>query len=215
MVAFTLGVPLEGSVGFEGDRLVSRLARWGGTLRFPDAGSTGFRADIAAAAAASLSFGLEPEAVSEGLLRMEPLPHRGEVVAQANGVEFVDDSKATNPHAALASLEGRSAVVLIAGGLAKGVDLGPLSSAAPRLRGVVAIGQAAPLLERVFDGLVPTRRADSMAQAVAVAVELAHGEGTVLLAPACASQDMFVDYADRGNAFAAAAREIADGGEDG
>jgi len=112
-------------------------------------------------------------------------------------------------HAALAALEGTLDAVLIAGGLAKGVDLTPLASAAPSLAGVVAIGEAAPEVAAVFDGIVPVHRAGSMDEAVRSGFELAPARGTVILAPACASFDMFRDYQERGERFAAAARALA------
>jgi UDP-N-acetylmuramoylalanine--D-glutamate ligase len=140
-----------------------------------------------------------------------PLAHRGATVAEAGGIRFVDDSKATNPHAALAAMEGLDRVVLIAGGRAKGVDLTPLAAAAPRLAAVVAIGEAAEELVRIFSSLVPTRTAASIEEAARIAFDLAPDGGTVLLAPACASQDMFTDYRERGERFAAAAARIAEG----
>lgn len=203
----TLGEPGDGEVGFVGGELVARLdveRRLG-----RPAGGPALRADAAAAAAACLAFGVPAEAVAEALARFRPLPHRGEVVAEAGGVRFVDDSKATNPHAALAALEGLSGVALIAGGLAKGVDLSPLARAAPRLAGVVTIGEAASELVAIFEGAVPVRKAGSMEEAVRAAYELAPPDGVVLLAPACASQDMFRDYVDRGERFRAAAVELA------
>ncbi len=168
-----------------------------------------FLLDAAAAAAAALSFGLPPEAVGAAFGAVAPLPHRGMVVATVGSVRFVDDSKATNPHATLAALDGLSDVVLIAGGLSKGVDLAPLAAATPSLAGVVAIGDAAPAVAAVFEGLAPVRMAGSMDEAVAMALALAPPAGMVLLAPACASQDMFRDYRDRGDRFAAAARALA------
>jgi UDP-N-acetylmuramoylalanine--D-glutamate ligase len=167
-----------------------------------------FAMDAAAAAAAGLAFGLPAEAVRAAVSSARPLAHRGSVVATVGSVAFVDDSKATNPHAALASLEGVRDAVLIAGGLAKGVDLSPLAAAAPALSGVVAIGEAAPVIAAVFDGLVPVRRAASMEEAVGEALEMAPAGGTVILAPACASQDMFRDYRERGDRFSAAARVL-------
>lgn len=208
VVWFTLGEPEEGRVGFRGDRLVARLdAELDlGVLR---SGAPTHRANAAAAAAAALSFGLEPEAVGAALSSFEPLAHRGSVVAEVQGVRFVDDSKATNPHAALASIAGWEGAVLIAGGLSKGVDLSPLAAAAPRLRGVVAIGAATEEIVRVFEGAVPTERAASMEDAVRAAHDMAGTGGVVLLAPACASMDMFRDYAERGERFTAAARALA------
>jgi UDP-N-acetylmuramoylalanine--D-glutamate ligase len=207
---FGWGSPGPGEVGVVEGRVVARLD--GGhelDLGRPASGSRAFVLDAAAAAAAALAFGLPPEAVRRAVEAFVPLPHRGEVVAEVGGVRFVDDSKATNPHAALAALEGLSDVVLVAGGTAKGVDLSPLASAAPSLRAVVAIGEAAPALAEVFAGLVPVTRARSMEEAVEAAHAAAAGRGVVLLAPACASQDMFADYADRGERFARAARALA------
>lgn len=204
----TLGEPAEGRVGYAGDRLVARLdvERDLGPLR-PSTPS--YRADAAAAAAAALGFGVAPDAVGVALRGFRPLAHRGEVVARDGGVVFVDDSKATNPHAALASIGGWDRVALIAGGRAKGVDLGPLAEAAPRLVGVVAVGEAAEEVVRVFEGLRPVERADSIEDAAERAAVMVGPEGTVLLAPACASQDMFRDYGERGDRFAAAARALA------
>jgi UDP-N-acetylmuramoylalanine--D-glutamate ligase len=164
--------------------------------------------DSAAAAAACLAFGLTPDAIRRALVAFEPGPHRGRIVAERDGVRFVDNSKATNPHAALAALEGVRDAVLIAGGLAKGVDLSPLASLAPSLVGVVAIGEAADDVADAFTGLVPVRRAGSMDDAVREAFDLAVPGGSVVLAPACASQDMFRDYRDRGERFALAAASL-------
>jgi UDP-N-acetylmuramoylalanine--D-glutamate ligase len=130
-------------------------------------------------------------------------------------VTFLDDSKATNVHAALHALSGRHDVVLIAGGVAKGVDLSPLAEAAPALAAVVAVGEAAPEIAMLFESTVVVSKAGSIEEAVREAFELAPQGGTVLLAPACASWDMFRDYAERGERFAEAARrlarEVADG----
>jgi len=215
---FGMGEPEPGEpgAGVAGGRIVLRSA--GGAMEDLEApggpGGRAFLSDCAAAAAAGSAFGLPLEALTEGLRDFRPLPHRGAVVAGVRSVRFLDDSKATNPHAALAALDGLSDVVLIAGGLAKGVDLTPLASAAPALVAVVAIGESAAELERVFEGRVPARRAGSMDEAVRAGFELAPANGTVLLAPACASFDMFRDYADRGDRFAAAARALAGGAAD-
>ncbi|HEY7282526.1 MAG TPA: cyanophycin synthetase, partial [Actinomycetota bacterium] len=203
---FRLGEPRGVEVGYDGGELAFGDLRLGR----PAVTGAGFRADAAAAAAASLAFGVDADAVRQGIASVELLPHRGQVVATAGGVRFVDDSKATNPHATLAAIEGLRDVVLIAGGLAKGVDLSPLAQAIPALAGVVAIGEAAPEVAAVFDGRVPARAAGSMDEAVRAAFDMApDGSGIVLLAPACASQDMFRNYAERGDAFAAAARAVA------
>ncbi|HEX9122561.1 MAG TPA: UDP-N-acetylmuramoyl-L-alanine--D-glutamate ligase [Actinomycetota bacterium] len=207
VVWFGLGSPAPGAVGYADDRLVALLAEEV-SLGRPGQSSAGFRADAAAGAAAALSFGLAPEAVAEGLRRMRPLPHRGEEVARIGRVGFLDDSKATNVHAALNALAGKRDVVLIAGGVSKGADLSALIGAAPVLAGLVAIGDAGPELVALFEGSVPVRRADTIEEAVRTAFELSSEEGTVLLAPACASWDMFHDYAERGERFARAARAL-------
>ncbi len=207
VVWFTLGEPGEGAVGYVGGELVARLGVEQ-RLGRPSVTAPSHRADAAAAAAAGLAFGLEPAAVGGALADFAPLAHRGAVVAQVDGVRFVDDSKATNPHAALSSISGWRGAVLIAGGLSKGVDLSPLGEAAEEVSGVVVMGAAADELETVFKGRVPVVRAGSIEEAVAEAHLLAVPDGTVLLAPACASQDMFRDYRERGERFAAAARGL-------
>lgn len=209
LVWFTLAEPRDGEVGYVGGHLVSRLDEERDLGPMPWQ-APWLQANVAAAAAAAISFGLHTEEVAETLPRFRPLPHRGDLVAEIGGVRFVDDSKATNPHAALASIQGHERVVLIAGGLSKGVDLAPLASAAPRIEAVVAIGEAAKEVASVFEGLAPVRLASSIDEAVAQAFDLAQAGRTVLLAPACASQDMFTDYAERGERFAAAARAVED-----
>jgi UDP-N-acetylmuramoylalanine--D-glutamate ligase len=206
------GEPAPGQVGVVDGRIVARGPAGGGEdidLGRPAFGAPRFQADAAAAAAGALAFGLPPRAVSEAIASFDLLAHRGELVGRVETVKYLDDSKATNPHAALASLRGLEHVILIAGGLAKGVDLSPLAAAAPNLDGVVAIGEAAPSIAAVFDGLVPVALARSMEEAVRTAFEMARPDRTVVLAPACASMDMFRDYRDRGERFAAAVRDLA------
>lgn len=207
---FGLGEPAEGAVGYIGQELVSRTDASGEGVRLgvPRSAHAGFRADAAAAAAASLRFGVAPEAVVQGLAAVGPLAHRGEIVATVGEIAFIDDSKATNPHATLAALQGTTDVVLIAGGRSKGVDLTPLGSAAPHLTAVVAIGEAASEIEDLFSQIVPVRRAESIEQAVSAALASALPHGKVILAPGCASQDMFEDYRERGTRFAEAARAL-------
>jgi UDP-N-acetylmuramoylalanine--D-glutamate ligase len=118
-------------------------------------------------------------------------------------VTFVDDSKATNPHAALAAISGYDSVVLVAGGRNKGLDLSLLATRADRMRAVVAIGEAAGEVVAAFQGLVPVQKAGSMAEAVQVAAAFAQPGDTVLLSPACASFDWYPGYAARGDDFAA------------
>jgi UDP-N-acetylmuramoylalanine--D-glutamate ligase len=207
VIWFTRGVPDDGEVGYVDGTLVSRVA---GTesLGSVDGERAGYPEDAAAAASASLAFGVAPDAIRRGIASFTPAHHRGEVVALVDGVRFVDNSKATNVHAAIAAIDGAPDAVLIAGGRAKGVDLSPLRSRADRLAGVVAIGESASEVESVFEGLVPVRRAATIEEATGEALALASRPGTVLLAPACASWDMFRDYAERGDRFAAAARAL-------
>jgi UDP-N-acetylmuramoylalanine--D-glutamate ligase len=205
---FRDGPPDEGEVGYDGATLVARIADEHrlGTIA---ADRPGMREDAAAAAAVALSLGVDPAAAAAALSEFRPPAHRGEVVAEVDGVRFVDDSKATNVHAAVAAIRGVVDAVLIAGGRAKGVDLTPLRAEAGRLRAVVAIGEAAPDLVKAFDGLTPTTVVGSIEEAVREAFDAAGPGGTVLLAPACASWDQFRDYAERGDRFAAAARSLA------
>ncbi|MGZ8594505.1 MAG: UDP-N-acetylmuramoyl-L-alanine--D-glutamate ligase [Actinomycetota bacterium] len=210
----TVGVPGPGEVGFDDDELI--LATEPAQRLGPvDGARAGYRADAAAAAAASLAFGVTPGAVRTGLATFTPDRHRGETVAEVDGVRFIDNSKATNVHAALAAIDGVDDAVLIAGGDAKGVDLLPLRTRAGRLRGVVAIGEAASELVRVFEGVVPIEDAASIEDAVATAAFMAAPAGVVLLAPACASWDQFSGYGERGERFTAAARALAEVGSDG
>ena len=205
---FRTGPPHPGEVGVAGGRVVAAFDGETVDLGAPALTTAALLTDSAAAAAACLAFGLTPDAIRRALVAFEPGPHRGRIVAERDGVRFVDNSKATNPHAALAALEGVRDAVLIAGGLAKGVDLSPLASLAPSLVGVVAIGEAADDVADAFAGLVPVRRAASMDDAVREAFDLAVPGGSVVLAPACASQDMFRDYRDRGERSALAAASL-------
>jgi UDP-N-acetylmuramoylalanine--D-glutamate ligase len=157
--------------------------------------------------------------VRDGLRAFAPEPHRIADLGVVGGVRWVDDSKATNPHAAAASLGAFEHVVWVAGGLLKGADVDELvRDAAGRLRGVVLIGQdraqLADALARhapdvpVVD--VPTTDTGVMDLVVARAADLAQPGDVVLLAPAAASMDMFPNYGARGDAFAAAVARRAD-----
>jgi UDP-N-acetylmuramoylalanine--D-glutamate ligase len=204
---FRAGEPSDGEVGYEGDELTARVD---GVHRLGriEARSAGYREDAAAAAAAALAYGAEPAAVAAALASFRPAPHRGEVVATVDDVRFVDNSKATNVHAAAAAIDAAGSAVLIAGGRAKGVDLSPLRDHAGSLRAVIAIGEAGPEIVRVFDGAVPVSTAGSIEDAVRDAFAATAPGDTVLLAPACASWDQFRSYSERGDRFAAAARSV-------
>ena len=198
-------------------------------------------ANALAAAALVRAYGLEPSAVRKGLLNYLPGDHRIQLVARHNGVLWINDSKATNPHAAAASLSAFENVVWIAGGLSKGVNYGALVQAhAHRLKAVVLIGADSSALLSALQRHAPdvpvigaakgetedvqtagTARAEAgpspifsetvMAQAVASAAQLAASGDTVLLAPAAASMDQFSSYAHRGDAFIDAVRELVKG----
>ncbi len=155
--------------------------------------------DLLIAAAAARIWGATDAALEEAIRSFQPGPHRRRVVGEIDGVRFVDDSKATNPHAALASINSFGSVVLIAGGLNKGLDLSPLTTADP-VRALVSIGKASrQLVEAAPPGRVTP--ADSMEEAVDTALGLARPEDVVLLAPGCASFDQFDSYQARGERF--------------
>ncbi|MCX5344122.1 UDP-N-acetylmuramoyl-L-alanine--D-glutamate ligase [Streptomyces atratus] len=175
-------------------------------------------ANALAAAALARAFGVEPAAVRDGLRAFCPDPHRIEHVADVAGVAYIDDSKATNTHAAEASLAAYDPIVWIAGGLAKGATFDELvTGAAGRLRGVVLIGRDRALIREALARHAPEvpvvdlDRTDTgaMSEAVREAARLARPGDTVLMAPACASMDMFVNYNKRGEAFADAVRALA------
>jgi UDP-N-acetylmuramoylalanine--D-glutamate ligase len=161
-----------------------------------------------AASAAALAAGASVEGVRSALLGFAPLPHRLTLVGYAGGVRWYDDSKATNPHAAVAAVSGFESVVLIAGGRNKGLDLSELGQVADRIRAVVAIGEAASEVVAVFDGLRPVTTASSMAEAVAAAAAASRGGDVVLLSPGCASFDWYRSYAARGDDFALAVHAL-------
>jgi UDP-N-acetylmuramoylalanine--D-glutamate ligase len=161
-----------------------------------------------AAAATALAGGGSLEGVRAALRTFAGLPHRVALVGEAGGVRYFDDSKATTPHAVLAAVSGFESVVLIAGGRNKGLDLASLAEAAPRLRAVVAIGDAAGEVAAVFAGSgVPVHVAASMDDAVSAAVTAAEPGDAVLLSPGCASFDWYGSYGERGDDFARAVGE--------
>ncbi|WP_306183939.1 UDP-N-acetylmuramoyl-L-alanine--D-glutamate ligase [Streptomyces sp. MK5] len=174
-------------------------------------------ANALAAAALARAYGVPATAVRDGLRSFTPDAHRIAHVADVDGVAYVDDSKATNTHAAEASLAAYESIVWIAGGLAKGATFDELvAKAAPRLRGAVLIGADRALIRDALVRHAPEvpvvdlDRTDTgaMLQAVQEARRLARPGDTVLLAPACASMDMFTNYNKRGDAFAEAVREL-------
>ncbi len=164
------------------------------------------RANALAAAATALAAGATLDGIRTALRAFRSLPHRVELVGEAGGVRWYDDSKATAPHATVAALSGFDSAVLIAGGRNKGLDLAELGGLAPHLRAVVAIGEAAADVAAAFDGLTPTVTAGTMEEAVALAADLAQPGDDVVLSPACASFDWYPGYAKRGDHFQAVVR---------
>jgi UDP-N-acetylmuramoylalanine--D-glutamate ligase len=231
-VTVTLGEPAPGQLGVRSGALVDRafaadpageLLLEAGGLQVPGPHNT---VNALAAAALARAVGVSAAAVGRGLAGFRGGAHRNVVVGTVDGVDYVDDSKATNPHAAGASLAAYPRVVWIAGGLLKGADVDPLVAAvAPRLAGVVLLGRdradlarslarhapSVPVVEvpsgddgQMADAARASRAEQVMRQVVRAAAGLARPGDTVLLAPAAASMDVFVDYAHRGRAFAEA-----------
>lgn len=165
------------------------------------------------AAASVLETGLaDLGSVAEGIATFTGPPHRIERVAEAggpSGVEWYDDSKATTPHAALTAISGFDSVVLIAGGRNKDLDLAPMAARPERMRAVVTIGEAAPLVAAVFAGICPVVDAGDMDSAVTAAADLARPGDVVLLSPGCASYDAYSGYAQRGDHFVRLVRALA------
>ena len=160
-----------------------------------------------AAVAAAREVGATLEGARRAIAEYATLPHRVARIGEHGGVTYYDDSKATNPHAALHAMRSFDSVVLLAGGRNKGLDLSVLADGADHIRAVIAFGDAADEVERAFDGVRPVRRVTSMKEAVRIAHELARPGDAVLLSPACASFDAYESYAARGDDFA---REVQD-----
>ena len=235
-IGFTLGVPGPSDFGivegilcdraFLDDRRNSALELTTvDALAAAGLAAPHFVANVLAAAALARSTGVGPGEIRSALERFRVDAHRTEEVAVAAGIRWVDDSKATNPHAADASLRSFSSVVWIVGGLLKGVEIGPLvRTHASRLSAAVLIGtDRAPVLDAfarhapgvpVFEVTEPDTE-NVMREAVRLSAAVAVAGDVVLLAPAAASMDQFADYADRGTRFAEAVRERLGVGEPG
>ncbi|MEX0952603.1 MAG: UDP-N-acetylmuramoyl-L-alanine--D-glutamate ligase [Nitriliruptoraceae bacterium] len=169
-------------------------------------------ANLCAAATAARLVGADADAIARVARRWQPGEHRGRVVAVAGGVRWVDDSKATNPHATVAALASADPIVWIAGGIAKGVDLGALGPHLTSVRHALLIGTSARALADVCAAHgVPATIVDGLGDAVRTAAGIARPGDTVLLAPACASFDQFRDYRHRGEVFVAAVTAIVAG----
>ncbi|MFJ8789697.1 UDP-N-acetylmuramoyl-L-alanine--D-glutamate ligase [Streptomyces sp. NPDC102462] len=227
-IGFTLGAPAPSQLGVVDGILVDRAFvadRQRNAQELAEVGDIDPPvphniANALAAAALARAYGVPAKAVRDGLRAFTPDAHRIAHVADVDGVAYVDDSKATNTHAAQASLAAYESVVWIAGGLAKGATFDELvAGAAARLRGAVLIGADRALIREALARHAPEvpvvdlDRTDTgaMLQAVQEAKRLARPGDTVLLAPACASMDMFTNYNKRGDAFAEAVRELGAG----
>ena len=209
LVPFSATRVPPGGIGVKGNDVMWEGRRVFGLDDIPLPGVAGIE-DALAAAGAAFVYGVDERAVVRAIKGFRALGHRLEVVAESEGVSYIDDSKATNPHATLAAVRGLTDVVLIAGGRSKGIDLSVLRQTVPPVTAVVALGEARDQLEDVFGTSVPVERADSMEDAVRLASKHAVAGGSVLLSPACASLDMYESYAHRGEDFARAVRELLD-----
>ena len=212
---FSMQDTLAEGVVVEGDAIVRRTAA--GTQRLVPLASIQLLgrhliADVLAAAAVATIAGADAEAMTEAVKGFTGLEHALEPVTEFGGVRFVNDSKATNVEAANRAIEsfGRGLVVIL-GGRFKGGDLASLiDPLVERDARVIAIGEARDLIDRTLAGKVPVQRAADMRSAVRQAFAAAAPGGTVVLAPACASFDMFRDYAERGRVFKQEARQLED-----
>ena len=220
-IGFTSGIPSVSMVGVVDGLIVDRAfidKRADSALPLADVADVHPLAphtlsDALAAAALARSYGVKPRAVADGLRKMEPVPHRITTVAVRDGITWVDDSKATNPHAADASLKAFESVVWIAGGQTKGTHFDDLvATHAGRLRGAVVIGvdraDVLGALARQAPGVpvveLTVSSRDVIKAAVRAAAAMARPGDTVLLAPGAASKDIWQGYDQRGDDFAAA-----------
>jgi UDP-N-acetylmuramoylalanine--D-glutamate ligase len=146
----------------------------------------------------------------QALKEFPGLPHRAQWVADIKGVRYIEDSKGTNVGATLAAVQGLSGpLIVIAGGQGKGQDFAPLAPAfRNKVRCAVLLGQDAPQLDAVLKNVCATKFVSNMEEAVHAAADIAQQGDTVLLSPACASLDMFRDYAHRGDVFTAAVKGL-------
>ncbi|MFE4463162.1 glutamate ligase domain-containing protein, partial [Nocardia tengchongensis] len=232
-VGFRIGVPADGELGVVDGKLLDRAFTKAAILAevgdISPQGPAGV-ADALAASALTRAIDVAPQFVKEGLQEHKVGPHRAAFVRELSGVEFVDDSKATNPHAARSSILAHPSVIWVAGGQLKGAGVEDLiEECREHLVAAVLFGQDAaviaaalarhapdvPVVElnsgddaRMGDPFTEIEPEAVMARAVRVAAGFAHRGDTVLLAPAAASLDMFADYTHRGRSFAAAVQAL-------
>lgn len=162
-----------------------------------------------AAAASATAMGASKSAIADTLREFRGLEHRMQLVAEHQGVQFYNDSKATVPEAVATATSGLPSIVLIAGGKNKGLDYSPIAAHTDHLRSVVAIGDASPtVIELMQEHQVPVRSAASMEEAVAIAFESARPGDAVLLSPGGASYDWYRNFEERGNHFITSVRQL-------
>jgi len=202
--------PGRKALAFSADDVPDELAR-----RFVCPGRAN-RSNLAAALAVATHFGVSPERIAEAVATFRPLEHRLQWVATKRGVRWYDDSKATTPVSTMAAINGiDEPKIIIAGGYDKGIDFSELGKCiAERAKAAVLIGQTAPKIESAIraagDSRVILKKADTMPEAVKLCDALAESGDVVLMSPACASYDMFVNYVQRAEVFAAAVAQLPD-----
>lgn len=213
VVSFGPDAPEDGHYGLRVDDEETYLAR-GETLLLAtrDLAMYGMHNQLNALAALAAGdlLGLEVEAMLQVLIEFPGLPHRMQFVARIGAVDYINDSKATNVAAAVASIESiDKMLVLVAGGDGKGGDFGDLSGAVEdKLRGAVLIGKDAEKIAHALETVMPVHFADTMGAAVSMAAQCAESDDTVLLAPACASLDQYKNYMERGDSFCKAVEAL-------
>ena len=225
LIPFHLGSPASGEIGLVEDLIVDRALVEDPmnaevlleVAILPSKAPHNVSNALAAAALAKL-VGIDAKAIAQGLASFVIDQHRLQVVCESKGVMWVDDSKATNPHAAMAAIFSYPSVIWIAGGLAKGASMDELVRAtSSRIRAAILVGTDASLIRSALEETKPgvkivevgaTTGREVMREAVTFAKNLASHGDTVLLAPACASMDQFTSYKERGDLFQSAVREL-------
>jgi UDP-N-acetylmuramoylalanine--D-glutamate ligase len=225
LIPFHLGSPASGEIGLVEDLIVDRAlvddpmnAQVLVEVAVLPSSASHNVSNAMAAAALSKAIGIGADAITKGLATFVLDQHRLQVIGESKGVTWVDDSKATNPHAAMAAIFSFPSVIWIAGGLAKGASMDELVRAtSSRVRAAILVGRDAPLIRAALEELNPsvkivevgaTQGREVMREAVTFAKNLASRGDTVLLAPACASMDQFTSYKERGDLFQGAVKEL-------
>ena len=225
LIPFHLGSPASGEIGLVEDLIVDRAlvddpmnAEVLVEVAVLPSNASHNVSNAMAAAALSKAIGIGADAITRGLATFVLDQHRLQVIGESKGVTWVDDSKATNPHAAMAAIFSFPSVIWIAGGLAKGASMDELVRAtSSRVRAAILVGRDAPLIRAALEELNPsvkivevgaTQGREVMREAVTFAKNLASRGDTVLLAPACASMDQFTSYKERGDLFQGAVKEL-------